>query len=71
MIRVAWPILALVVCSCSTTIQSNKSKDFNEKITKFYALVKVADNTGNFVPKLSASLKEGLKLRGVDIELTL
>ncbi len=61
-------MLAVVFASCSTTIQSNKSKDFNEKIKKFYAVIKVADNSGNFVPGFSKVLQEGLTKRGVEIQ---
>ena len=66
--KVGLLIITFIACSCTATIQSNKSKDFNKKIGKFYAVIKVADNTGNFVPKFSTALQEGLKQRGVEIE---
>lgn len=65
--KVGFSIILLSVFGCSETIQSNKSKDFNGRIKRFYAVIKVADNTRKFVSNFSASLKEGLKQRGVDI----
>jgi hypothetical protein len=58
----------LIFCACSARIQSIKASDFSQKVRKFYAVVKIADNTGEFDPKFSAAFQEGLKERGVAVQ---
>lgn len=69
--KTALVLVTVLFCSCTATIQSNKSKDFNKKIASFYVVLKVADNSGNFVPKFSEAFQEGLKQRGVDVRFEL
>jgi hypothetical protein len=59
-------LLGMLLTQCVTTIQSNKSPNFNRTIKKFYVVVKVADNTQSFVPKFSTAFTELLKVRGCE-----
>ncbi|MEM6721286.1 MAG: hypothetical protein AAF611_18305 [Bacteroidota bacterium] len=61
-------VFVLLLTSCVTSnIRSNKSPDFNEKITKLFVIGKVADNSKFFYGSLATNFVASLKDRGVEV----
>jgi hypothetical protein len=61
-------VLAFLLGSCvSSNIRSNKSPDFNEKITKLFIIGKVGEKAKYFYSALATNFVASLKEKGIEV----